>query len=208
MKIDLKKDYKFWLVLLISAIIILLIALYNIILLENGYIDTNAQNINIEHFRELYGNINNRIIVAIGMLGIIGILSTLAIQIYYNKKITTEKLFWLIIPAVCVMFLILMPAFKSHDEAFHWFRIQDMVQGNLLTKVENNKPLADLKEYIFNVTTLKPENITYDYIIDALKNNAGSKTETVTIELATTAIYNPVQYIPQTLRNYFSKINY
>lgn len=208
MKIDLKKDYKFWLILIASAIIIWLIALYNIQILKAGYLETNAQNVDIGHLQEFYSNGKNIAIASLGMLGIVGILSVLSIHIYYNKKLNPEKLFWFIIPVICIMFLVLMPAFKSHDEGFHWFRIQDMAQGNLLTKVTENKPLADLKEYIFNATTLQPENITYAYIGDNLKQDNGSKTETVTVELATTSIYNPIQYMPQTLRSSFNESVY
>ena len=177
-------------------------------ILEAGSLDTNAHNVNIQHLQAMYGNTTNVLMVVILMLVIIGILAALAIKIYCSKKIPPEKLFWYLIPTISIMFLILMPAFKSHDEGFHWFRIQDMAQGNLLTEVRENKPLADLKEYIFNATTLKPENINYKYIIDNLKNNNGSETETVTVELATTSIYNPIQYMPQTLRSSFGKFYY
>ena len=208
MKIDLKKDYKFWIILALSVVGIWVIGIYNIKMLKLGYLDTNALNLDIEHLQSMYGSVTNSIIVLIVMLIIVAILSALAIKIYYSKKLTPEKLFWYIIPTICIMFLVFMPAFKSHDEAFHWFRIQDMSQGNLLTEVRDNKPLADLKEYIYKATNLIPENISYNYILSSLYNGDVNKEETVTVELGTTSIYNPIQYMPQTVRSSFNKNYY
>lgn len=150
------------------------------------------------YFQELYENTGKIIKATVYMVMVASILVMIAVLIYYHKQITLEKLFWMIIPAICIMFLILMPAFKNHDEGFHWFRILDIAQGNLLTNVSNNKPIAVVPESTFTMLEDEPEYINYRVIMDNLKKVIGEE-GTVRIELATTAIYNPIQYFPQTL---------
>ena len=74
------------------------------------------------YFQEMYYNLDKVIKIAIFTILIIGILTLISIAIYYNKKISVEKVFWMIIPIMFITFLIAVPAFKSHDEAYHLFR--------------------------------------------------------------------------------------
>lgn len=176
-------------------------------LYENGsmYINGEKQNGDI-YFQEMYYNLDKVVKLTIFILLIVGIISIISIAIYYHKKINVEKLFWLIIPIIFIAFLLIMPTFKSHDEAFHWFRAYDIAQGNYFTQVIDNKPATIANEEILNVTKIVPEGINYSYIIETIKNNQESD-EQVQLSLDTTAIYNPIQYFPQTTRNTINKLN-
>lgn len=168
-------------------------------LVETGKLFINGKQTNGDmYFQEMYENTGKILRITIYMIIVTSILAMIAIVIYYHKKITPEKLFWIIIPAVFIMFFVLMPAFKNHDEGFHWFRILDIAQGNLLTNISNNKPIAVVPESTFTMLEDEPEYINYKVIMDNLQKSIGEEGN-VRIELATTAIYNPIQYFPQTL---------
>lgn len=158
------------------------------------------------YFQEIYANTVEIVKLSICMFIVIILLAMVAITIYYNNNITPEKLFWIIIPIICIMFLLVMPVFKNHDEAFHWFRILDMAQGNLLTEVIENKPIASFNDNSPEITTTEPENIDYKYIIDTIKEGLKLNDDIKYAELSTTSIYNPIQYLPQTLGVVLAKI--
>ena len=170
------------------------------------YINGEKQNGDI-YFQEMYYNTAKLKVITLYMLTITIILAFIAIAIYYDKKTDVKKLFWCIIPILFIAFLIIMPIFKSHDEAFHWFRIYDIAQGNYLAEVKNEKPVATVKQEVLGITNITPEHINYKYIIDTIKENSQSG-NTTTVSLDTTSIYNPLQYIPQTMRSTSCKLNY
>ena len=62
----------------------------------------------------------------------------LSIHIYKKKDLTQEKIFLYTIPIICIMFMIFMPMYKSHDEHAHWHRIYEISTGNLTTNVNEN----------------------------------------------------------------------
>lgn len=152
-------------------------------------------------FQEMYYNSTKVQILAIFMIMFIAIISFIAITIYTQKDIKIEKLFWMVIPCMFIMFFIIMPVFKSHDEAFHWFRIYDIAQGNYFTEIIDGKPQAVADETVIDITNIEPENITYNYIKEKIQNKTENTGNMTLLDLATTAIYNPIQYIPQTLRS-------
>ncbi len=169
-------------------------------LLEDGELFINGEKVDgTIFFQDMYENFSNVLKIITYMLVIIVILSIITIYIYYHKNLTPEKLFWILIPAIFIMFMILMPAFKSHDEAFHWFKIQELSKGNFLVKVEDDKPIANLRKDIFDVTTLRPEGINYKYVINKIVNDETSKLETEKTSIPTAAVYSPIQHLPQTL---------
>lgn len=179
MEINFKKNYKFWLILLVSIIVILLMNYYEL---------------NLEGFQGI-----GYLAISISMLIIILLISTIAIFIYYHKKLTIEKLFWFIIPTIYIMFMLVMPAFKSHDEPFQWFRMQAICNGQILAQVSMNQPVAEIRKDIFDATSLHPENINYSYIIEKLTNDTSNKEDIAKALIPTTAVYSPIQYLPQML---------
>lgn len=152
-------------------------------------------------FQEMYYNSGKIQQLIIFMFIITAIISLIAITIYTQKDIKVEKLFWYIIPSMFVIFLLIMPTFKSHDEPFHWFRIYDIAQGNYCTQIIENKPATITNETVIDITNIEPEKINYTYIITQIKNTMESSENTI-INLSTTSIYNPLQYIPQTVRSF------
>ena len=74
MEINFRKNYKFWLTLIVSIIVILLMSFYEINL--NGF-----EGIEV-------------LMISLCMIVIILIISVIAILIYYSKNLTIEKLFW------------------------------------------------------------------------------------------------------------------
>ena len=151
-------------------------------------------------FQERYYDDKMLTKLTIVMMSIVLVFTIIASIIYYTPQKDIKKLFWFIIPVTFLTFLIVMPVFKNHDEAFHWYRIYDMAQGNYLTEVKNGKPSATVSADVFEIVTLEPETtINYNYIMQLVKNKLQSE-NTVDLDLSTTAIYNPIQYIPQTMR--------
>ena len=63
----------------------------------------------------------------------------LSIFIFLNKNMNEEKAFLFIVPIMCIMFLIIMPMFKSHDEQRHWLRAYEVSEGNIFSQVNDNK---------------------------------------------------------------------
>ena len=177
MKIKFRKDYKFWLILILSIIVILLMSFYEINL--NGFKGTQV------------------LIISLFMSIIISTISVVAIYIYYSKKLTIERLFWLVIPTLFIMFMLVMPAFKNHDESFQWCRIEGISNGKILAEIINNEPVVELRRDKYEVLTLHPENINYDYVLQKLGNDTSSKTNVVIVRIPTTAVYSPIQYLPQ-----------
>ena len=150
-------------------------------------------------FQEMYYNSGKVQQLLVFMFIIIAIISLIAITIYTKKNIKVEKLFWIIIPCMFIMFFLIMPSFKSHDEPFHWFRIYDIAQGNYCTQIIENKPQAVENEIVVAITNIVPEEIKYNYIKTQIQNTIESEEEVI-VDLSTTSIYNPLQYMPQTLR--------
>ena len=178
-------------------------------ILADGQLFINGEEIDGEiYFQEMYSSTAKVLPLLIYMAVITLILSLIIIYIYYSKNITVEKLFWVIIPPIFILFMLVMPAFKSHDEAFQWFRMQDIIQGKMLVNIEENEPVAELRGDIFDVTTLEPANINYRYIQEKLKKYDVENIEKAKVSIPTTSLYSPVQFMPQICGIVISKIIY
>lgn len=176
---------------------------YKILYSENNIISDGQLTINGEivngsmYFQEMYSTTAKVLPLLIYMAILTILLSMIAIYIYYNKKITVEKLFLLIVPPIFITFMLVMPAFKSHDEPYQWFRMQDIIQGKLLVNIEQNEPVAELRSDIFDATTLEPASINYKYIKEKLQKYDINNEEKTKVSIPTTALYSPVQFLPQ-----------
>lgn len=169
-------------------------------LFENGdmYINGEKQSGDIL-FQEMYYNTDKMLISFAFIAIVILLLSLIAIIIYYLKNIKEETLFWCIIPAIFILFLFIMPVTKNHDEPYHWFRILDIAQGNYLTQIKDDKPNIEMDENAWIIGNQEPEGVKYNFILNSIKNTKENGKDTINYEAYTTAIYNPVQYISQTL---------
>lgn len=150
---------------------------------------------------KLQGEANNLglIIAIVGMTIIFVVLSSfIAEQKKFNEKIA----FKILIPIVAICFIVAMPIFKSHDEDAHWLRIYDISLGNFLTSTEygkifqkgaTNYPAAKLPRAVYEIVDKSYEGTSLKDIF----NIKIDKQDTVIYAMPTTAIYAPIQYLPQ-----------
>lgn len=157
-------------------------------------------------FQDLYYNYNNIIVVTIVIIIILVIMILISWCLYKQTDLTTEKLYLYIMPVILVMFLMFMPTFKNHDEVFHYSRIYDITQGNLLTNTINNKPVAHIPKEMFEIVKENSSKMNYEGIKKQFSYNRATDNENVLADMSTTAIYSPVQYTPQVLGMLISKI--
>lgn len=176
-------------------------------ILENRqlYINNEKQNGCIV-FQDLYINYNNIIVFIIVIFVILVIMILLAYYIYKQTDLTTEKLYLYIMPIILIMFLIFMPTFKNHDEVFHYTRIYDITQGNLVTNMVHDRPGAYIPKNMFELIKDNSIEVGYEDIKKQFAYNCKEEQENVLVDMATTAVYSPVQYIPQALGAIISKI--
>lgn len=135
------------------------------------------------------------------------ILSLLIIHsIYSDKKISDIKIFYYTIPVFFILMLMFMPIFTSHDESWHWYRVYDIAQGNLFTNKQNSIPISEMPKSIDDISLEKFKyGITYSDLKD-MYNTKLDKDNTKIYQLPTTAIFAPLQYLPQATGTFIAKL--
>lgn len=187
-----RKDLKVYSVIAVVAIILFLLTTYQMQLL------------NIQDKEDL-------ILIVVILLAITINIILLAISIYKEKDMNDMKLFKTIMPIIFILFFICMPALKSHDEDAHWFRIYDISQGNLLTSCkynyvfeqEGNYPVGKFPKAVFD---LREKIYVEGESVTELLNLEINENEAIYIAMPTTAIYSPIQYMPQALGVFIANI--
>lgn len=151
-------------------------------------------------FQEFYYHSNIKLLFNLIVIIITIIISILIITIYYIKNITPEKLFLYIVPIIMLLGLLIMPTLKSHDEVFHWTRIYDIAQGNLFTKKEDGIPKAIFPKEVDEIRIYDQlENLRYTDLKKQFEYKISEDSKKIVMKLSTTAIYSPVQYVPQAI---------
>lgn len=173
-----KKDWKFFVGLAIAVTVVLLISFYQLSIVKPELSSM-----------ETIGTVCVTILLLVVVVG----LSTL---LYYKKNITEEKAFLYTIPVICILFLIFMPTFKSHDESSHWNRAYEVSTGKLVTSMIDGAPQTELPESIATIVGDWRE-IDYAKIIETLKVELNPEITTKSLYMSTTAVYSPVQYFAQ-----------
>ena len=136
----------------------------------------------------------------------------MAVCFYKIKGLNAEKAFKMLVPIIFILFFICMPVFKNHDEDAHWIRIYDMAQGNLLTSTEygyifaensTNYPATQLPKAILQITDVQysPNHTAKDLL--EVKVDEDDK---LYVAMPTTAIYSPIQYLPQAIGVYLADL--
>lgn len=173
-----KKNLEFIIGIIISIIIIILIVGYE------------------------YGKLN----IIFGAI-IIVISIVLATKIYTQKEIKVEKLFLYIVPIIMIAFLIGIPSWKNADERVHWFRIYDITQGNFYTKTMDGLAVGELPEGVIKYHNYSNElYIKYSDFAELYENEIKQDGEKALVELSTTAVYHPIQYLPQAIGVFIADI--
>ena len=119
----------------------------------------------------------------------------ISILIYFKKNITSEKAFLMIVPIICILFIIYMPMFRANDEYRHWLRAYEISEGHFLTEVKDGQVGTSLPSSIKNIYSSYKE-IRYQYIEDSMDVDLNSNEKEIITELKHTATYSPVQYLP------------
>lgn len=143
------------------------------------------------------------------IMGVVISVITLLIssKIYIKKEIKVEKLFTYIVPVIMILFLIGIPSWKNADEQMHWYRIYDITQGNFYTKTIDGLAVGILPIEIKNYHNYDSElKIKYSSFAELYKNQISKDGEKVLIQLSTTAVYHPIQYMPQVIGTFIADI--
>ena len=131
----------------------------------------------------------------------------LCAKIYTKKEITAEKLFIYIVPIIMILFLIGIPSWKNPDEQVHWYRIYDITQGHFITEKVNGIAAGNLPKEILEYHNYQTElDIKYSSFSELYENKISENGETVYRELSTTAVYHPIQYMPQVIGTFIADI--
>lgn len=130
---------------------------------------------------------------------VLSVIAIFGVMIIYTRKdIKEEKLFLSIIPFMAIIMMIFMPFGRAHDELRHFTRSYEISKGNILSdvidgKVESVLPIA--------ITNLYDEvgwrNVKYNDLKERLDKQITE--ETVNTDMKYTAVYSPVQYLPQAI---------
>ena len=130
----------------------------------------------------------------------------LSLFIYTRKNMTPEKLFLYTVPIMCLLFLVIMPMYRGHDENRHMLRIYEISEGHLLTEVDDGVVGTPLPSVVIDGTgKYWREEMTYNDVLD-LKDVEIDYDDTKITSMDTVAIYSPVQYIPQAIGMVFSRL--
>ena len=139
-------------------------------------------------------------------IGLSVIIIGLSLFIYTRKNLTPEKLFLYTVPIICILFLVIMPMYRGHDENRHMLRIYEISEGHLLTEVHDDVVGTPLPKVVIDGTgKYWREEMTYNDILD-LKDVEIDYDDAKITSMDTVAIYSPVQYIPQAIGMVFSRL--
>lgn len=177
---------------------------------ENTELSINNQKIegNLA-FSDYYVSTNRLLLFYIAATFMSIVMISISIFIYTRKEITVEKAFLYTVPLICILFLIFMPPIKNHDELYHWFRAYDIAEGHLLAGLPNdNVPFISAKIPNGAISVLGNNawlDFRYANIVELLNEKMDLKEKGYT-EIATSAVYSPIQYIPQAIGIIVSEI--
>jgi len=177
-----KGNYKNYFLIIVILLILLMSVIYQI---------------------KLYGEGNN-IGLIVAIIEISAIFCVLSLFILRQKKFDEKIAFSVLTPIIAISFIVAMPIFKSHDEDAHWLRIYDISLGNFLTSTEygelfqegaTNYPAGKFPKAVYEIVDKSYAGSDFGGIL----NTKIDKDDTVIIAMPTTAIYSPIQYLPQAL---------
>ena len=140
--------------------------------------------------------------IIVGMLVYTIAGTTITIKIFYKKEIKPEKAVLYILLVFCILFMVVIPVGRGHDEVMHWYKAFEISQGQLTTPILKDKRISytilpkgtetiiierdkqDIYKYVDNVALLSQK---IDYAENAVVVNQNS------------TAYCFVQYLPQVL---------
>ena len=130
----------------------------------------------------------------------------LSLFVYTRKNLTPERLFLYTVPIICIIFLVVMPMYRGHDENRHLLRIFEISEGHLLTEVHDNVVGTPMpRAVIEGIGKYWREAMTYNDLID-IKDKQIDNNDIDTTNMDTVAVYSPIQYIPQAIGMIFARL--
>ncbi len=162
------------------------------------YIDGEAKNNISLAFQDLYKS-NIRCIIYIGILFIlvVGVI-VISIIIYTKKNIKVENLFLMIVPFLCIFFLLSMPTFKNHDEYYHWLKAYEVSEWHLKTPNNDGIQGSMMPGAVAGVMPIDWATMDYSQVKEKLHIRLDEE-DKVLLNPETAALYSFVQYIPQAI---------
>lgn len=121
-----------------------------------------------------------------------------SIVIFLKHDMTAEKAFLYTVPIICIMFLVIMPMFKSHDEQRHWLRAYEISEGQFLTQIHDGKVESNLPKNVINPLNEYWRYIDYNDIKKATSVKLDNENRAFA-DMSYVAVYTPIQYIPQAI---------
>lgn len=118
--------------------------------------------------------------------------------IFIKKEISTSKIFICVVPITCLIFMFVMPMFRSHDELRHWLKAYEISEGTLVSKVIDGEVQSELPAAVANGVNKYWRNIKYSDVLKSMKNEL-DKNDKKLHSMKEVALYSPVQYLPQSL---------
>lgn len=147
-------------------------------------------------FQDFYKS-NIRIMIFVSVLGvmIIGVY-VIASILYHKKDMKVENIFLMIVPFVCLFFLITMPTFKNHDEYYHWLKAYEVSEGHLMTPIEEGIQGSMMPSSVADVCPKDWTTMTYRDVQEKIRHPLEKEKQGI-LNPETAAVYSFVQYIPQ-----------
>lgn len=162
------------------------------------YINGEEQQNHSLIFQDFYQSpIRTTIFITTLSLMIIGVF-IIATIIYYKKDIKIENLFLMIVPFVCLFFLITMPTFKNHDEYYHWLKAYEVSEGHWVTPIKDGVQGSMMPDSVANVCPKDWTTMTYQDVQEKLKIPLEKEKQGI-LNPETAAVYSCVQYAPQAI---------
>lgn len=132
-----------------------------------------------------------------------------------NKIIKNIPLLFVILSfTLGLIYLFFAPLFSGSDENTHFYRIYEISEGNILTDVNNNFIGSNLPESLINIyetsggssDQIRYGDILHIYNTPLNKSNRVKYGSTWQRWYSNTALYAPVQYIPQVIGVFIGRI--
>lgn len=156
-------------------------------------------------FQDFYKS-NIRVMIFTVILGIMIVGIYIIATIIYNKKdMKVEHIFLMIVPFVCIFFLITMPTFKNHDEYYHWLKAYEVSEGHLMTPIKEGIQGSMMPDSVANVCPTDWTKMTYQDVKEKIKLPLEEEKQGI-LNPETAALYSCVQYAPQAIGIAFARL--
>lgn len=129
----------------------------------------------------------------------------ICLYIYKKKDMKIEKIFIYTVPVICLFYMFCIPTFKNHDELWHWFKSYEVSIGQFVTGVDGDTLGTQMPENISKAATDNWTTIDYEKVKDYLDLDLEPDNKTL-LYAETSAVYSPVQYIPQGLGIFIARL--